>query len=485
MNNNPKYFLKICLIILFSSLFFIIIWQILFIIRIPDVDTDAYVHHSIARQIIISPKDLSIHWVWLPLFHYISSGVILLGGNLETIRFINIFIWSSVPIIIFFYLYNRKNEYNLFIAFVASIVCVFFPIGILMGTTAQPEPLFALLVLLFVISSEKNKYILASIILAFACILRYEAWAILFITFILYLTETIKNKKIFNRKLYNVLLPSSFILIWAVLRLPFDGKFFGFLFQTQQFVNEALNESNSFQGGLFKIAKDFFHFPIIIPALFMGINLLFVPFGIKKGINNNKWLLLSGLGILVFITLSWILKSNLGLNRHFVVLIPMYSVLAAYGLEEIIIFLKNKSDKSGFLKSINIKYTLLVILFTSCLIYLVMWLVIWDRNHYTGYPEKKLTAEYLRNIPDSKTIFCNDAIVEIFSKIDYRRFNRTWMENNPNASDLIIQTAEKEGCVYIVIPEDKWKNINNIGEILYQSPVQKETNLKLLILKVK
>lgn len=483
--NNPKYKFKICLSALFSVIIIIIIWQIFFIIRIPDVDTDAYVHHTIARQILLSPLDLSIHWVWLPMFHYLSAGAILLGANMDTIRFANIFIWALTPVLLFFFIYGQKKENNLFLAFVSSLLCTLFPIGILMGTTAQPEPLFNLLLLLFVITASKEKYFLSSILLTFACMLRYEAWAVLIVSFLLYLKDIKTDKNIISKKILNFLLPGIVILIWAVLRKPFDGKLFGFLFQTQQFVNDALSESNSFQGGFIKIIWDFIRYAVFIPVLFSGINLIFVPFGFSKCIKQNRWLVYSGLGILAFITISWMMKSNLGLNRHFVALIPLYSTLTAYGLLTVTEYLKRFSAKSGFLKKINIKYSLLIIAFVSCLVYLVMWLYIWNNNFKYVYTDKKSTSEYLKNIQDNKTIFCNDAIVEIFSNINFRRFNHVWMENNPDASDIILQTAKKEEYVYVVISEEKWKNIKNIGEVIYRSPINAERNTSILILKIK
>jgi hypothetical protein len=449
------------------------------------MDTDAYVHHVIARQIIMSPKDLSIHWVWLPLFHYISAGAIILGAKMDAIRFANIFIWASVPVILFFFIYKQKIENNLLTAFLSSILCALFPIGILMGTTAQPEPLFALLILLFVISVKYEKYIMSSIILSLACMLRYEAWAVLLIAGILYLTDMIKSRKLLvNKRILIIIIPAIVIFFWAILREPFDGRLFGFLFQTQQFSNDALNESNSFRGGVLKVFYDIIFYPVFIPFLFTGINLLFIPFGIKKFYTSNKWFLLTGAGILAFITFSWILKSNLGLNRHFVSLIPLYSTLTAYGIINSIGYLKKSNIKIKILKPEDIKITLLTIVFISTSIYLVMWLFIWQNNFKEGFPERKIAAEYLRIIPDNKPVFCNDAIVEVFSNINFRRFNHIWMENNPEAKEMIIQAAIKEGYVYVITSSVKWKNINNIGKIIFQSPVNEKTKDEILILKV-
>jgi|WetSurMetagenome_2_1015567.scaffolds.fasta_scaffold69362_2 hypothetical protein len=457
----------------------------IFVLNVPDVDTDAYIHHSIARQIIMHPKDLSLHWVWLPLFHYLSSTAILLGANMETIRFVNIFIWALIPLILYFFLYKKQIEHNIFLASVSSILCALFPIGILMGTTAQPEPLFALLMLLYIISLSNNKIIISSILLSLACILRYEAWAVLIINLLFYFNDIFKNKKrILNKNLLNILIPGIVVLIWAVLREPFDGKLFGFLFQTQKFANDALRESNSFQGGFLKIIIDLIHYPIIVPAIFTGISLIFIPFGISNFYRQHKYFFYFGVGILIFITASWMMKSNLGLNRHFMVLIPFYTTLTAYGVLAVSNYLKGFSDKFIFLRRINIKISLLIIILISCLIYLIMWLYIWSNNYKEGFPERKVASEYLKNIPENKTIFCNDAIVEIFSDIDFKRFNHIWMENNPGAYDMILQTAKNEGYVYVITTPEKWKDINDIGEKILQSPTNTKTNTTILILKV-
>lgn len=433
----------------------------------------------------MSPGDLSIHWVWLPLFHYLSAGAILIGAGMDTIRFINVVIWFITPLILFKYLYKYENENKLFTAFLSSLLCALFPVGILMGTTAQPEPVFSLLILLFVIFVSEKKYLISSIILGLACMLRYEAWAVLFAVFLLYVFEVFKAKKfILDSRVLNLIIPGIFILVWAFLREPFDGKLFGFLTQTQEFANDALKEKNSFQGGFFKIIKDFIHYPIFIPLIFTGLNVLFLPFGIKSFYRNNKWFLYSGTGILAFITLSWMMKSNLGLNRHFVSLIPFYSVLSAYGILNVSKYLQKYFEKKKRFKSIKIKKSLLAIIFITCISYLVMWLYIWQTDNAEGFPERKAAVEYFKTIDNGKTIFCNDAIFEISSNLEMKRFNHVWMENNPAAIETIKQFAKNEGNVYIITSTKKMQNINGLGKIIYKSHTNSKTNADVIILRV-
>jgi hypothetical protein len=429
----------------------------------------------------MSPGDLSIHWVWLPVFHYLSAGAVLLGAGMQLIRFSNVLIWISIPISLFFFLYKNENENKLFIAFLGAMLCGLFPIGILMGTTAQPEPIFTLLILLFVITASGSKYIISSIILSLACLMRYEAWGALGAVFLLYIIDCFRERRIiFNLRITTFFIPALFILLWAILRKPFDGKLFGFLSQTQQFANDALKESNSFQGGFLKIIKDFFHYPVVIPVLFSGLNILFLPFGIKSLHRNYKLLFYTGTAILAFITLSWMMKSNLGLNRHFVSIIPVYSVLTAYGILNVSNYLQGKK----IFKKINVKKSLLVIIFITCLSYFLMWLYIWQRDNAIGFPERKSAIEFFRTIDDGKTIFCNDAIFEILSGLDKRRFNHVWMENNPAAFETINKTAESENHVYVITSEDKIHNVYSTGKVIFTSPLNTKTGMSVIIIKV-
>jgi len=350
-----------------------------------------------------------------------------------------------------------------------------------MGTTAQPEPVFTFLIVLFIIFYTLKKYFVSAAILAFACLMRYEAWAVLGAVLVLYLSDCFHKKKIeLNLKILTFLIPSLFIILWAILRYPFDGKLFGFLFQTQQFANDALKESNSFQGGLIKIIKDLFHYPVVIPVLFTGLNILFLPFGIKTLYNSNKILFYSGTAILIFITLSWIMKSNLGLNRHFVSLIPLYSILTAYGILNSSAYLQSKNK----FKNINIKKSLLIIIFITCLSYLSMWLYIWQKDNAAGFPERISAIEFIKTIDDGKSIFCNDAVFEILSGLDMKRFNHVWMENNPAAFETIKSAAIQENHVYLITSEDKIHNVSRFGKVIYTSPINTKTGMTVIIMKV-
>src|SRR3954469_16116734 len=73
------------------------IWRVAFVLAGPDLDTDAYGHHSIARRLAHHPGDLSAHWVWLPLFHYAQAVAVRFGATLDSVRLFDALVTAATP----------------------------------------------------------------------------------------------------------------------------------------------------------------------------------------------------------------------------------------------------------------------------------------------------------------------------------------------------------------------------------------------------
>src|ERR1700733_14122086 len=124
-------------------------WRVTCVLAGPDVDTDAYAHHMIARAILADPGDLAVHWVWLPLFHYTQVPLVALGGTMDTVRWLNVALSAALPVVLYTYVRSTARSgpsrtVPEATALVAALIAGACPIVMQMGTTAQPEPLFAL-----------------------------------------------------------------------------------------------------------------------------------------------------------------------------------------------------------------------------------------------------------------------------------------------------------------------------------------------------
>ncbi|MFA7361520.1 MAG: hypothetical protein WC139_10835 [Candidatus Kapaibacterium sp.] len=472
------------LLILLITIAIVIIWQLFFIIQLPDGDTDAYAHFIIARDIVKNPYNLSSHWVWLPLFHYIGAFFVFIGIDLEPIRFVNLILWNVIPLVLFFYL--RKKLGNSKIPFVASMLTALSPIGILMGTTAQPEPLFTLLILLFIITFDNEKYYLSSILLGILCMLRYEAWALLAGLGIYYLIQIIRNKTLRispngkNISYYlNLFLPFLLIVIWTLLRYQSDGGWFSFLHGTHKFANDALGEVNSMQGGFWKFINDLFFYPFWIPFIFTGAAVILVPFGLRKFLADNKIAFIASLSILTFISISWVMKANLGLNRHFTSLVPFYSLLLAYGFVNVSDYMKKyKLFSSGKL--------LLSVFAAIILFYTSMWLYIWHDTNTNNFSEKRDTIEYLKQINSNEPngiILCNDPMIEVLSGIDFKVFNHFWMVENLETKQYIESLKSGTGNIYIITSAVNESFYSSFAFKLFESASPDKNGSKILIFK--
>ena len=467
--------------ILIAAVAIVSLYQLIFILLLHDGDTDAYAHFIISRDIVRNPYNLSLHWVWLPLFHYIGAVFVIIGSGLEPLRFMNLIIWNLIPFTFYYYLNKKYSDSS--IPLIASLLTALFPVGILMGTTAQPEPLFTLLLLLFVISYDSEKYLSSGLILSAACLLRYEAWAVLLGISVMFLLIIIRQKslKINNSYLIylNVILPAFFILAWSLLRYLNEGQWFAFLQGTQKFANDALGESHSLQGGILKFFNDLFFYPIWVPVLFTGAAALFIPFGIKKLYSENKIIFTVSVSILVFISLSWILKANLGLNRHFTSLIPYYALLVACGYSSASDYLSRyKIFSSG--KVLAALFSAVIIFYTS------MWSYIWWNTNSNNFVEKQTVIDYLKNIhsrnPES-VIITNDPMVEILSKISYKSFNHYWMENNEPTKNYILSLKNSSPELIIVTSASNENFFSSFLTEVFESPLPDKSGNKILIYK--
>lgn len=463
------------------------LWQIIFIITLPDADTDAYAHFIIARDIVRNGSNLSLHWVWLPLFHYIGAFFVLIGSEMQSIRFLNVIIWNSIPVILYFSL--KKKEPESLVPLSAALLTALSPIGILMGTTAQPEPLFALFILLFIINLENGKYITSAVILSLACMLRYEAWAVLSGFGIYLLVKSVREKSLRISAFHSsykiiavVLLPLLTIALWTVLRYRSDGYWFSFLHGTQEFASDALGQTNSIQGGFLKLISDVFLYPIWIPFLFTGIAVLLIPFGFKKFYKGNVIMFVVGISILAFISVSWVMKANLGLSRHFTSIVIFYSLMSAYGMVSVTEYFK----KYPAFKSGRILPALLTI---TILIYTAIWLHQWRENNLYTFKERKTATDFLKNLYNTEsergiTFLSNDPVLEILTKINYKTFDHFFMRQNQETSDYILTLKTSGKNTYIITTSKLEPFLKKFGTPIFESSPNTSDPARIIILKL-
>jgi hypothetical protein len=463
------------------------IWRAACVLAGPDVDTDAYAHHMIARAILADPHDLAVHWVWLPLFHYLQVPLVALGGTMNDVRWANVALSAAVPIVLFAYVRSttRTGDQPMSAdatALVAALLCAACPIGMQMGTTAQSEPLFALLALGIAISFERRRYPAAAAMLGAAVLIRYEAWAILAtvsaVTIAAPSLDRIRRGGEHAaperaRRWLVVAVPAALILAWAVLRRPVDGRWFGFLAQTHEFASQAVVDAAGSRG-VVGLAHDALYYPVYVAGRVLGPAVALAAFGIPRTWREQgaRFVLVLA-ACLGFVSLTWVKRSSLGLDRHFVAIVPLYATLAAQGVRAIAgrlarWVIPRGSARIARITARAIASALSVGALGILVTMLGVWMTFWRSAIDHGWPEREALGAQLRSLPPAPTIFCDDATLEILSGLDRRRFDRHWVDD-PRTWDLIQTTAQVDGVTYVATWRRKLVGHEAAGAIVFRA----------------
>jgi hypothetical protein len=447
----------------------------------PDIDTDAYAHHMIARAILADPRDLAVHWVWLPLFHYAQVPLVALGGTMQVVRWANVAIAAALPGVLFAYVAHTSRSRFAWmvpegVALVAALLAAASPIAMQMGTTAQPEPLFALLVLGFAIAFERRSYVAASALLGAAVMLRYEAWAALAATACVLLLDSLRRERDPEgwRRWLAVAVPTALILAWAAVRRPVDGRWFGFLMQTQDFANDALHQRSALDGGAVALARDALYYPVFVPVRVLGAAMALAPLGVARTVRQQgARFVIVQLACLVFVSLSWIKRAMLGLDRHFVCIVPLYATFAAQGAAMIAdsvarAMRRVASERAAGLCGRALAGVLVCGALGVLAIQLDVWMGFWRASIAKGWPERAAIGAYLRGLPGAPLVFCDEATIEIPSGLDRRRFDRHWVDD-PYTWGLVQEAARERGVAYVATWRRKLRGHEAAGEIVFEA----------------
>jgi hypothetical protein len=472
------------------------VWRLKCVFAGPEVDTDAYAHHIIARAILADPRDLAVHWVWLPVFHYLQVPLVALGGRLRDVRCLNVLLSAALPVVLYRYVRRTAQRGESGITpeatgLLAALFAAACPIAMQMGTTGQPEPLFALLVLGVAITYQDRRYGAAAWLLAIAAGLRYEAWAAVATIAAIYVVESLwrRRKGLAQepegwRALVIVGASVAVVVAWATLRKPFDGRWFGFLRETKQFANGVAHQGSALDAGFAALAHSAIYYPYTVALRVFGyvtgdvtlpLPLLLVPFGVVKTVREQGarfvLVLASALG---FISFTWMMRSSLGLDRHFVVVVALYATFAAQGVAVIAGWVAWIAKRFHLPTAVSaatgrcVGAVVGVLSLGALMMGLDQWMGFWTASVARGWPMRERVGAFLRTLPEGAPIYCDDATIEILSGLDRRRFDRHWVDD-PHTWELITNAAQAPGAVYVATWTDKMRGHESTGDFVYRA----------------
>jgi len=287
------------------------------ILRYPEIDGDAYGHFGIAIYAWDKPSNLHVHWVWLPLYHFVVGGLNALGLGFRGLRIANALLAIGTPLLLFDAVKRRIGEGEAFLSGLALTVA---PLATVMGTSAQYETAFTFCLVLSVFFTVRERPVLAGVALAVACFLRYEAWgATLLMCFVWLITKL--RKKEGGPAFSTLAIPTTLIVLYILFRWWWDHALLAFLRGTHEFTKNMVARKEW-------TLREIIHFPLLLPFDALGPAIFLAPLGIRRAL-RVEWMIPAGLT--GFLLLSYYASASPSGERYLISLVPFGCIAIAIG----------------------------------------------------------------------------------------------------------------------------------------------------------
>ncbi|HTV21019.1 MAG TPA: hypothetical protein VMG12_20175 [Polyangiaceae bacterium] len=439
------------------------VWRLACVSVGPDPDTDAYGHYVIAQQLLETPWNFKIHWVWLPLYHLLLALGVALGAGLDQVRAANA-IAATAPALVLFWALARKargEPLERAVAGLAALLTALSPLISQLGTTGQMEIAFCLLSTLTTLSLSERRFGLAAVGLSALVLTRYEGWAVAAVVGAELVRQHWAERRWPRANVWACFVaPLASVIAWAALRRSGGEPWFGFIADNQAFAERVIDR---FPSG-HDVLRGFARYTLEVPFRAFGFALPFVALGISRTWRRSGvWFVAPGLAIIAFLTLSSLSHSQLGLDRHYLSVVPFAATWLAHGVARAAEWLAAAREVRR-LRRVGLTFAALsacIALGAALRLHSAArdW---WERTR-TALAEPRAVAEFLRSTPEASLIVCDEASVEVLSGLDRSRFLRTHLDERL-APLVAEQTRSRD--VFIV------NRARRLGAFLHAGPAR-------------
>ncbi|HZO12144.1 MAG TPA: hypothetical protein VFB62_02770, partial [Polyangiaceae bacterium] len=201
----------------------------------PEIDPDAYAHAMAGRRVLEGTHGVELHWVWLPLWHWLHALALRFGSGIDTMRALNVGMSAIAPVLLVSVL--RRPGVPGALPWLAGAVLALSPTLLVHGATSQLEPPVLTLTLAACLAWERKHWligILGGLALAAAALIRYEAWAVVLALSLLWVRERSRERAPIW------LVPLVAIGAWCLHHRLATGQWFQFLAYNADFAHGYL-----------------------------------------------------------------------------------------------------------------------------------------------------------------------------------------------------------------------------------------------------
>lgn len=438
----------------------------------PDLDSDAYGHAIAGRRMLENWRDVTIHWVWLPGLHSVYAIAMLLGGSIQVVRWMNV-VLSAIAPILFVWMWRDgaaggtatpASWVRGTLPWLAGCLLVLDPLGLWLGETGQTEPLFQVLVLASCLAWEKRRHWLCAVFVTLATMVRYEAWLLPGVLFVLAIAERPRTAKRFLA----VVFPGLATLAWCWVHYRATGEPLQFLRLNSEFTRGYFRDIGFPWGNSPELVRMGLWYWMVVPFFcsYRWVYAFAMPgwlWAVRHTPSALRW---TSLALLGFLTVEWMRCQHLGLPRHAVVLAPIYAVAVASG------FLLTLQVVAPWLQK-SFRLTRRTVT-GAAIAALLGWMAqrqaipqyrFLAKEHRRAFLEEREAASTVRQQPAVGLVFCDRTIVEVLSGLRPGMFMR-W-----NVLDLTPESLEgsalERGTILIVSTPDRASHLVPLTEKLY------------------
>lgn len=426
----------------------------------PDTESDAYAHHVLARRVILEPTNPQVHWVWLPLFHWLSALVIRAGGAMDGLRIGNALLLALPPILVTMQVLRERERRPThgndaawpFVPWLAGALVALHPWVTTIGATAQNEPLFLVILACLSFALARGARTLAAALLVPLVLLRYEGWAVLLGLGIAALAPgrtRLYGERWFRGAVITLAPAGLAILAWSYVRMRSGEAPFAYLRDTHQFVQDARHDHLTFWEALGKLP----YYPAYLPYKSFGVPVLLALVGLGPMLRVlGPAFLVPYLSCLLFVTATWMSGGQLGLLRHFVSSVPLFATAIAFGVERIT---ARTTDRR-----VPLAVALLALVLEAR--HLRDSFLHERRVVASRWPDRSAVVEAVRALPPGSRVVCDEPTVEILAGLPIEGTKR-WWSTDPRFEGWVRDYA-REGTVWLAIVRDRLANRDAFGE---------------------
>lgn len=428
----------------------------------PDTESDAYAHHVLARRVILEPSNPQVHWVWLPLFHWLSALVITAGGAMDSLRVANAIAVSIPAFVVARQVRDmlpspQPRASDAWLPWVAGALVAWHPWVTTIGATAQNEPLFLTLLSAFSLALSRGARGVASLVLLALVLLRYEAWAVLLGLGVAFASPW--RTRLFGRRplvgALGTMLPAALgIVAWSYVRMRSGEAPFAYLSDTHQFVQDARHDHLTLVEALRKLP----YYPVQLPYWSFGIPALFAAVGAVPMVRVlGPAFVVPYASCLAFVTATWMSGGQLGLLRHFVSSVPLFAAAIAFGLADVARRLPHRHAATAL---VVVSLAIEALHLRGSFLYEL-------RVVTSAWPDRRSVVDAVKALPAGAHVVCDEPTIELLSALPLRTTKRWW------ATDPLferwVRDYAKEGPVWLAIVRDRLRNRDAFGEPLVTS----------------